>query len=317
VRLIASFLINDHEDDWSQRQKLSQTTAFLLIDEREKALPNAWTQYIIGLLSPEQRSERHPVKQMSTTGLMRRVAGTYAAHYQEQGIPISQERAESQFEAYAQALRSAGLEVHFVEADDDYYDCVFIEDTAIVWPPRALVGRLARHREGEQQPVEARLGRWHETVKLSPDARLEGGDVLHIEQTTYVGLTKRTNDEGIEALREFMRPFGRRVVKVPVDKSLHLKSAATYLGNGTIIVAPDLIETRHFEVEDVIFTDRAEHRAANCLRVREHLLIPEGCPATEKRLREFADQTGLEAVLLDISEFEKGDGSMTCLSIIW
>ena len=254
---------------------------------------------------------------MSTTGLMRRVAATYAPHYQERGIPISQERAESQFEAYARALRAAGLDVHFVESDEDYYDCVFIEDTAIVWPRRALLGRLARHREGEQPPVEAKLHRWHEIVKMSPDARLEGGDVLHIEQTTYVGLTKRTNDAGIEALREFMSPSGRRVVKVPVDKSLHLKSAATYLGNGTIIVAPGLIEARHFEVDDVIFTDGAEHRAANCLRVREHLLIPEGCPATEKRLRNFAAKTGVEVVLLDISEFEKGDGSMTCLSIIW
>lgn len=257
------------------------------------------------------------MKYTPTTGLMRHVASTYAAHYQARGVPVSQELAEAQFAAYATALETSGLEVHFIAPDDHYYDCVFVEDTAIVWPPQALMARMAAHREGEQPAVETMLRRWHQIAGLPPGARIEGGDVLHTERTTYVGLTKRTNEEGIEALREFMRPFGRSVVKVPVEKSLHLKSAATYLGNGTLIAAPGLIDTGYFDVEDVILTDEEELKAANCLRIGNHLLILAGYPSTEERVRKFADKNGIEVIALELSEFEKGDGSTTCLSMIW
>jgi dimethylargininase len=99
--------------------------------------------------------------------------------------------------------------------------------------------------------------------------------------------------------------------------SPHLKSVVTYLGNGTIVVAPDFIDTNSFAIENVIFTDRNEIRAANCLRINQHLLIARGNPATEKRLRDFAEQNDVTVVVLDLSEFEKGDGSLTCLSLIW
>lgn len=249
--------------------------------------------------------------------MMRRVARTYSPFYRERGVRISQQLAEAQFDAYAKALRAAGLRVHFVEADDDFPDCVFVEDPAVVWPPRALMTRMTPHREGEQLLVEAALLRWHEIERLPPGARLEGGDVLHVGDTTYVGLTKRTNEEGIQALRDFMGGAGRRVVKVPVNKSLHLKSAVTYLGDGVLLAAPGLVETGSFEVDDVLLADASEPRAANCLRVNDRLLIPQGYPKTERRLRDFAEHVGAGVLPLDISEFEKGDGSVTCLCLVW
>ena len=136
-------------------------------------------------------------------------------------------------------------------------------------------------------------------------------------ETTYVGVTTRTNQCGIDALREFLAPVGRRVVAVPITKYLHLKTAVTYLGNNTLVAVPDCGRLDAFQVDDVVVTDEAEPGAANCLRVRGDLLIPAGNPRTETRLRAFAERHGVRVVPVEISEFEKGEGSLTCLSIIW
>jgi dimethylargininase len=165
--------------------------------------------------------------------------------------------------------------------------------------------------------VEAALRRWHQTLELPADARLEGGDVLHVEDTTYVGLTARTNERGVEALREFLAPAGRRVVAVPVDKYLHLKTAATYLGNGTLVAVHDFDGVGAFDVDEVIRTDEGEPVASNCLRVNGDLLVVAGNPRTELRLRAFGERHGVRVVPLEISEFEKGEGSLTCLSLVW
>ncbi|HEX8694851.1 MAG TPA: arginine deiminase family protein [Longimicrobium sp.] len=248
---------------------------------------------------------------------MRRIPDTYASLYAEH-TPISLELARAQHDAYADALRRAGVQVRYVPPDPAFPDSVFVEDPAVVWPPRALLGRMAQHREGEQRAVVDALSEWcYEVVELPPGALLEGGDVLHVGNVTYVGLTGRTNRRGCAALAEFMQPAGRRVVGVQVrEDCLHLKSVATYLGNGTLVAAPDLVDPLAFEVEEVLpLTD--ELGAANCLRVNGHLLFPAGYPNAELRLREFAAEHGVEPVRLDISEFEKGEGSLTCLCIIW
>jgi dimethylargininase len=253
-----------------------------------------------------------------SSALVRGIAQTYAELYRKAGINVSLELAERQHAAYVAALQSAGLDVRYVPADKDYPDGVFIEDTAVICGTRALLGRLTPHREGEQRGVRDVLRQQHETVTLPAGARLEGGDVMRIGATLYAGLTSRTNEAGIEALREFLRPSGQRVVAVPVRESLHLKTVATYLGNETLIVAaPELVDTSAFEVEEIIFTERDEAGAANCLRIADHLLISTGKPLTERRLQSFAVRHNLELIPLDISEFEKGNGSLTCLSLIW
>jgi dimethylargininase len=257
-------------------------------------------------------------KRRPSSALVRGLAQTYAELYRKQGINVQTELAERQHALYTAALQSAGLNVRRIPADDAYPDCVFIEDTAIVKAKRALLGRLTPHREGEERGVEIVLREErHETLSLPAEALLEGGDVMHIGATTYVGLTGRTNEAGIEALREFLRPAGQRVVAVPVKDALHLKTVATYLGNETLVAAPDLLDTSLFEVEEIIFTARTEAGAANCLRIADHLLISEGKPQTASRLRAFAERHSVKLVTLDISEFEKGSGSLTCLSLIW
>lgn len=248
-----------------------------------------------------------------TQALVRRLAESYANLHP--GVSLA--RAREQYAAYVQALRSAGLEVKFVEADDTRPDCVFVEDTAIVWDGQALLTRMSPHREGEQAGVEDALRPTHRISRVAPPGKLEGGDVLHVEDTTYVGLTGRTNEAGVETLREFLTPFGQRIVAVPVENCLHLKSGVSYLGDATMIVAPELVPAHAFDVPEVIETAREEEYAANCVRLGSFLLVPAGFPQTEKKLRRFAESRGVEIVPLDCSEFRKGGGSLTCLSLLW
>jgi dimethylargininase len=249
--------------------------------------------------------------------IVRAIPQGYAPAYAGRGIQIDGRAAHGQHQAYTSALRSAGVTVNELAADQAFYDCVFVEDTAIIWRDRALVTRMAEHREGEQRGVCDALRGSHALTTLSPGSRLEGGDVLHTEEGTYVGLTSRTNPRGVDELREFLGVFGRRVTAVPVANALHLKSAATYLGNGTLLAAPGHIDSARFDVQAVIETAPGEQAAANCVRVRDTLLVRTGFPATLDRLRRFARAHGVTIALLDLSEFEKGGGSATCLSLLW
>ncbi len=248
--------------------------------------------------------------------LVRPPPRSYASFYDNHTLGIDMALADRQHAAYLDALTAAGLEIHVIAPDEAFADGVFIEDTAVVWNGRVLRTRMAPHREGEQAGVLAHLESTHEIVLLPAAATLDGGDVLHTETITYVGRSSRTNAEGAQALREFLVPARRRVVEVPVDRCLHLKSAATFLGNDTVLAAHDLVDIGYFECEHVLFTAQGEEKAANTIRTGNHLLALGGYFETARTLWEFAQYRKLELHLLDMSEFEKGDGSLTCLSIV-
>lgn len=251
-----------------------------------------------------------------TQAWVRKIPRSYVDYYARRGISVDVDRADAQHAAYIRVLQAAGLAVSVIEADELLPDCVFIEDTAVVWDQQFLVTRMWREREGEQAAVAATLQHTHTKFSLPPDATLDGGDVLHVAGTTYVGLSNRTNSAGVEAVAAFLKPFGRRVVPVPVPRCLHLKTGVTYLGDGTLLAVPDWFDMRVFDVPDVISTEPGEQGAANCLRIRDHLLIPQRYPQTGRKLQRFADEHNLHLTRIEITEFEKGDGGLTCLSII-
>jgi dimethylargininase len=253
-----------------------------------------------------------------TAGLVRRPPDTYAPAYHRRGIAIDAAATARQHAAYVAALQTAGISVHTIDGDAAYYDCVFVEDTAIVWGSSALICRTGNpDRDGEQQAVRAMLGRSHTLSEVPAGGRIDGGDVLHCEDTTFVGQSSRTNEIGIDALRRFLEPCGRMVVAVPVERALHLKSAVTYLGDGVLIAACELIDLRPLADFEVLATAPGEAGAANCLRVGRHLMIPAGYAATETLLTDFAQRHRLGINTMNISEFEKGGGGLTCLSLLW
>lgn len=256
------------------------------------------------------------MKLLPSNALVRHVPSTYPALYEKVGRHISIQLALMQHQAYVSALLSAGLNITFVDSDERLPDCVFIEDPAVLWETNALIARMPRDRSGEEFLVEKALALTHTINYLPEDAFLEGGDVFHTEGLTFVGVSSRTNQRGAEAVRDFMSKFGRRTIIVPVTKCLHLETGATYLGNQTILMAPDMFDVRYFESFRILFTDEHERGAANCLRIRDHVLIPASYPRTEEKLRNFAVEENLEVTVLNISEFEKGEGSLTCLSLI-
>jgi N-dimethylarginine dimethylaminohydrolase len=251
-----------------------------------------------------------------TTALVRRPPRSYRTFYARRGVTIDLALADRQHAAYVHALEAAGLRTEAIDPDEHFADSVFIEDTMVVWSGRALQTRMAAHREGEQLAVARHLRSTYEIVTLPSTATLDGGDVLHAGGVTYVGRSSRTNAAGAAALREFLAPGGRPVIEVPVERCLHLKSAATWLGNDTLLAAPDLVDIDRFEVEHVLPTAGGEAKAANTLRIGDHLLLLTGYPRTAAALATFAEQHQVTLRALDASEFEKGDGSLTCLSIL-
>jgi dimethylargininase len=252
----------------------------------------------------------------SRNALVREPSPRYARFYADRGVAIAEPLALRQHEAYTEALRDAGLLVTTLPAHPELHDCVFVEDTAIVWGGRALITRMTPLREGEQREVEQWLaGHGFAIVHLPAGARLEGGDVMHLEDETWVGLTERTNPAGVDALREFMRPVDRPVHGVPVPRCLHLKSAVTYLGDRTLLVSPALIDLEPPDGYAAIETPASETHAGNALRLGQTLLCAAGFPETAQRLRRFAHAHGCRLVELEITEYQKGDGAITCSSI--
>jgi dimethylargininase len=251
-----------------------------------------------------------------THALVREPSPRYAGFYAARGIPIDENLAHRQHEAYVHAIEQAGLKVTTLAAHPTLPDCVFIEDTAIVWCKRALITRIASHREGEQQETRNWLAsNGFEIIHLPPGARIEGGDVMHLEDQTYVGLTERTNPAGVEALREFLSPARRTVIAVPVTRCLHLKSAMTYLGNQTVLVSSKLIDVDLPRGYARLEVPAPEQHAGNALRLNESLLFAAGFPQTSRLLRGFVDKQGCNLIELEISEYQKGEGAITCSSI--
>jgi dimethylargininase len=225
--------------------------------------------------------------------------------------PVDAALALRQWEAYVAALRTHGWET--VEADpaDECPDGVFVEDTMVVCRNVALIARPgADSRRPETAAAEAAVTALGCSVnRVREPGTLEGGDVLKIGDTVYVGRGGRTNGEGVRQVRAAFEPLGARVVAVPVSKVLHLKSAVTALPDGTVIGYPPLVDDpaafpRFLPVPE-------ESGAHVVLLGGGRLLMAASAPRSAAL---FAD-LGYEPVPVDISEFEKMEGCVTCLSV--
>lgn len=226
-------------------------------------------------------------------------------------------RAIEQHEAYERALVESGLEVKRLPPLDDFPDGVFVEDTALLLGEHAVVTRPgAPSRAGETASTAEGLAAAF-TVHRLRAGRLDGGDVLRIGRTLYVGLSSRTDKAGIRALGDLAAPLGYKVVPVRVAGGLHLKSAATYAGpdaSGAPVLVhnPDWVSAALFAGVEPVAVAVGEAHGANVLRVGPTLLTAADSPRTAERL----SRRGFDVATLDISEMRKADAALTCMSLI-
>lgn len=220
-------------------------------------------------------------------------------------------RARAQHAKYCDTLLELGLEVIRVPRDDVRPDSCFVEDNAVVQGGRALICRMAREsRRGEEAGVEEALREYMPVRRAVAPATVEGGDVIHLPDRLISGLTQRTNPEGVAQMREWLG--------VPVDTIadpgiVHLKSYVTYLGRGVMIATREYARHPVLDGFQVLVVPEGEEYAADTLAVGDAVIMPAGRPRAHGIVRE----AGFEVIPLDVSEFEKCEGAVTCLSILF
>jgi dimethylargininase len=225
-------------------------------------------------------------------------------------VPVDIDLAERQWAAYCDTLDTWGFETIRVAGDDELPDSVFVEDAVVLFGSLAvLTSPGAESRRGETDAVRDTLrGLGVEVAAIELPGTLDGGDVLKIADTVYVGQGGRTNGDGIRQLRALLTPRGYTVVGVPVTKVLHLKSAVTALPDGTVIGHLDDVD--HPELFPR-FLAMPEHGAAAVVISDDTVLMAASVP----RSAALVESLGYRVITVDISEFEKLEGCVTCLSV--
>ena len=239
------------------------------------------------------------------------LAGCELTHIDREPIDVA--RATAQHAEYERLLGSLGAAVVRLEAAPECPDAVFVEDTAIVLDEIAIVTRPgAPARRAETAAVAEALAAYRPVRAMSAPATMDGGDVLRIGRTLHVGRSSRTNDAGLAQLAAWIEPLGYRVVPVTVTACLHLKSAATAIGDRTVLVNPAWVPAGAFEELDALAIDPREPYAANALRVGETLVYPSHFPRTHERLV----GRGFDVAIAECGELAKAEGAVTCCSLI-
>lgn len=221
--------------------------------------------------------------------------------------------ARTQHAGYENALREAGCEVCPLPELPEQADAVFVEDTAVVLDEVAVLTRPgAASRRAESASMAEALSPWRGVRTMSEPATLDGGDVLRIGKTLYVGASGRSNREGMQQLAQFVVPFGYQVRAVPLRDCLHLKTAATQVAEDRVLLNPAWVDVTAFAGVDAIAVDPEEPFAGNAVWLGDRVLYSASHPATAQRLRD----AGIEVVAVDMSETEKAEGAVTCCSVL-
>lgn len=222
-------------------------------------------------------------------------------------------QALKQHRAYVDALRYCGLEVVQLAADNRYPDSTFIEDPALCTPAGAIISRPgAPSRLGETEEMRKILTPFFERIReIKAPGTLEAGDVMMVGDHYYIGLSKRTNSEGARQLIAILESFGLSGSVVALRDVLHLKTGLSYLENNCLLICGEFIKSPVFASFDRIVVSPEEAYAANSLWVNGKVFVPAGFPETRAKI----EKAGYEIIELDVSEFQKVDGGLSCLSL--
>jgi dimethylargininase len=228
--------------------------------------------------------------------------------------PIDAARAAEQHRRYEQCLAELGVRVVSLPAEPDLPDSVFVEDAAVVLDEIAVITRPgAPSRRPETRSVAEALRPYRELRFMEGPGCIDGGDVLRIGKTLHVGLSGRSDTEGVAELKRLVEPSGYTVSGKKVAGCLHLKSAATLVAPDTLLANGGWVNVRDFAGMRIIEIDPAEPYAANALCVAGAVIYPAAFAATRERL----EREGIRVVTVDASEFAKAEGAVTCCSLVF
>lgn len=221
--------------------------------------------------------------------------------------------AVQQHDGYCQALRQLGADIEILSPLESYPDSVFIEDNAIILDELAVLTSMGTaSRQGEADVVLPVLSQYRCLVEMRLPAKIEGGDVFRVGKTLYVGISSRTNHEGVEALRSIVEPFGYGVIVIPVKGCLHLKTACTPLDDETLLVNPAWLDLDALGKFRLLRIPSAELFGANVLRLPQGILANAEYPMT----LDVIAAHGYSVAAVEMSEFSKAEAGVTCLSLI-
>jgi dimethylargininase len=247
-----------------------------------------------------------------TRGVSPAIGNCELTHLERMAIDV--QLAQAQHQQYEECLAALGCEVHRLPVEPDLPDSVFVEDVAVVVDELALITRPgADSRKPETISIARALEPYRRLFYVEAPGAVDGGDVLRVGKTIFVGLSSRSNPSAIEQMRGILQPYGYSVKGVQVNGCLHLKSAVTQVAEDTLLINPDWVDARTFRESNLIEVDTLEPYASNALLISETVVCAASFPRTRQRL----EAHGIPVKTVDVSELAKAEGAVTCCSLIF
>ncbi|MEP6913050.1 MAG: arginine deiminase family protein [bacterium] len=263
-------------------------------------------------MTRQEHSYKHNAFRAITRGVSRRISACELTYRSREAVDC--EKAATQLERYCELLRKWGVDLMPLAASDSYPDCCFVQDTAVVLDEVCVIASMgAPARLGEVSEVERLISSFRKIRRIFSPATLDGGDVVQFGKRLFVGLSSRTNARGIAALGQIVEAFGYTVVPVTVNGGLHLTTGCGIVNDETVLLNPRWLDASAFRGLRQLHVPEEEPWAANTIRVNSAVCLEDQAPRTIDLVQPYAGSIDT----LDISEFRKAEGSLSCLSLIF
>jgi len=250
---------------------------------------------------------------MFSKAIVRRPAETFANGITTSGLgKPDYNLALKQHDAYCEALIKCGLELTILDADPNYPDSCFVEDTAVVIKDFGIIARPGDIRRlGEEMEIKKVLEPLLKLYTIEEPGKLDGGDVMQVDNKFYIGLSGRTNLQGVSQFSEIVKKYQFETFSIPVCNILHFKTGVNYLGENNLLLHSSFCSKDDLKTYHQVVVDADEEYAANSLRINDYVLAPKGFPKTKSAI----EKLGYKTIILDLSEYQKMDGGLSCLSL--
>lgn len=222
-------------------------------------------------------------------------------------------KALQQHTSYVAALKECGLKVRVLEADEAFPDSTFVEDTALLTPHCAIITNPgAASRRGEIIGIKNVLSEFYPVItEIMEPGTVEAGDIMMVGSHFYIGLSRRTNLAGAKQLLQILEKYSMSGSLVKLEEVLHLKTGLSYLENSNLVVSAEFVNNAEFRKFNQIVVPEEESYAANCVWINDFVIAASGYPKTVEKIK----NKGYPVIEIDVSEFRKVDGGLSCLSL--